>query len=248
MTSFDAVADSYDTGRPAHPAQVYEALGPLGGQDVLEVGAATGVATRPLVARGASVTAVDVGEALLVRARASIPGLRCSVADGARLPLPAACFDLVCFGQSWHWLDADRRASETARVLRPGGRVAAWWTHARADGEPWFDRHWDLVEATCPGVHRTQRDTDWGATIAAGERFDVEPRVAVPWTRELQTSAWVEDLATHSYVIALDVERRARLLGEVAAAVDEVFPARAMTIRYETWLWVGTRVEPADPE
>lgn len=45
MVRFEAIADEYDAARPSYPQRVYEALGPLAGRLVLDVGAGTGIAT-----------------------------------------------------------------------------------------------------------------------------------------------------------------------------------------------------------
>jgi ubiquinone/menaquinone biosynthesis C-methylase UbiE len=47
--SFDAVADAYEAARPSYPDGVFDALGPLAGLRVLDVGAGTGIATRALL-------------------------------------------------------------------------------------------------------------------------------------------------------------------------------------------------------
>ncbi len=109
MPSFDAVADEYDSGRPAYPGGVYDALDPIAGALALEGGAGTGIAARDLVDRGARVVAFDVGARLLRRAVGHTPDLRAVIADGARLPFRDGCADLICFAQSWHWVDPTRR-------------------------------------------------------------------------------------------------------------------------------------------
>lgn len=241
MTPFDSVADEYDTARPSYPPELFDALGPLAGLRVLDIGAGTGIATRDLLARGARVIAVDAGAEVLRRAVTRSPKLPAVVADGAVLPVVAASIDLACFAQAWHWLDPTTRIAEMHRVLRPGGRWAGWWSHARADHEPWFDQYWATIERSCPGIHRTQRDSDWGATIADGGLFDVEARRDLAWTRTITVDDWMTDQASHSYVIGLDAEARARLLGELRAIVAVSFPAGTMSMRYETWLWIATR-------
>ena len=242
MTSFDSVADEYDAARPSYPPEVFEALGPLEGLWVLDIGAGTGIATRELLARAARVVAVDAGAEVLRRAVARSPDLPALVADGAALPVASGSIDLACFAQAWHWLDPTTRVAEMNRVLRPGGRWAGWWSHARADDEPWFDQYWATIERSCPGTHRTQRDTDWGATVADGGLFDVEARRNLAWTRTLTIDDWMADQASHSYVIALDDTARAQLLGELHAIFDAAFPEGTMSVRYETWLWIATRV------
>ncbi|MDP8909239.1 MAG: hypothetical protein M3N47_09035, partial [Chloroflexota bacterium] len=59
MASFETVADQYDAARPSYPDEVFEALVPLEGLKLLDVGAGTGIATRALIARHADVIAVD---------------------------------------------------------------------------------------------------------------------------------------------------------------------------------------------
>lgn len=239
--SFEAVADEYDTARPAYPDGLFDALGPLAGLQVLDVGAGTGIATRALIARQASVIAVDRGTEVLRRAVTRTPALVSVVADGSILPMRAGVVDLVCFAQAWHWLDESTRAAEMHRVLRTGGRWAGWWSHARADGELWFDRYWAVIERSCPGTHRRQRDFQWGSPIAASGMFSVGDRVIVPWVRHVSVDAWITDQMSHSYVAGLPQQRRSNLLAELRTILDERFVDSTMSVPYETWLWIATR-------
>ena len=241
VVSFGAVVDEYDAARPSYPPDVFDALGELEGLRVLDIGAGTGIATRALLARGASVIAVDSGDEVLRRAIARTPGLPAVVADGAVLPVRTSSVDLVCFAQAWHWLDPATRVAEAHRVLGEAGRWAGWWSHARADAEPWFDRYWSAIERWCPGMNRRQRDTDWGATLDEAGRFDVGARIVVPWMRTISVDDWMTDQASHSYVLGLTPDRRAQLLDELRRIVDAAFPAGTMSVRYETWLWIALR-------
>jgi len=242
VASFEAVADEYDAGRPSYPDGVFLALGPLAGIRVLDVGAGTGIATRALIARHANVIAIDPGRELLRRAMTHTEGLLTVVADGAALPVRSNVVDLVCFAQSWHWLDPSTRVAEIHRVLRPNGRWAGWWSHARADGQQWFDDYWAAIERCCPGTHRGQRDTDWGATVAAAGMFSVHERVTIPWIREIPADVWMIDQASHSYVVGLPRDKRDRLLTDLEQIVDSQFTDGTVVVPYETWLWIATRI------
>jgi len=178
---------------------------------------------------------------MLRKAVQHTPSLRPVVADGVRLPFRSGCADLVCFAQSWHWLDEQARAAEMARVLRSGGRWAGWWTHARADDEPWFDTYWSTVEAAIPGVNRDRRDTDWGEGLRQSERFAVGDRITVPWTRQVSVDRWLTDQVSHSFVAALPAGPQTRLLAQLRDVILGRFPDGRMTVRHETWLWIAAR-------
>jgi SAM-dependent methyltransferase len=214
-------------------------LEPLTDALVLEGGAGTGIATRALLRRGARVVPIDVGRAILRKAVAHTPALPAVVADGAVLPFRDACADLVCFAQSWHWLDARLRCDEVARVLRAGGRWAGWWSHPRADGDEWFDGYWDVIEAVCRWTDRSQRDTDWAEGIRESGRFVVGERITVPWVREVSVDVWLDDERSKSYVEALAETPRAALLDELERIVRNEFSDGEMRVPYETWLWTA---------
>lgn len=221
---------------------MYEALGSVGGQIVLDIGAGTGIASRELLARGARVSAIDHGPEVLRRARARSSALPAVVADGAVLPVRSGSVNLVCFAQAWHWLDRPAGVLEAHRVLRAEGRWAAWWSHARADGQAWFDAYWSAIERACPGTQRIQRDIDWGSTVSGEGHFDVGQRIEIPWLRRVSVDHWMLDQASHSYVVALPEKRRRDLLDELRGIVDFEFPNQRMVVPYETWLWMAERM------
>ncbi len=242
VSMFGSVVDHYDAARPSHPPELYAALGPLRGRRVLDAGTGTGIAARELKARGARVIAVDLSREMLARARFREPTLATVQADGGALPLLAASVDLACFAQSWHWMPEVRRVHEVSRVLRTGGEWAAWWSHARADGAGWFERQWQIFEAACPGVHRSQRDVEWGRELAPSGLFGVAHTVSVLWTRRVDLVTWLTELRSISYLAALDSAHREAVLGAVADAMRVDFAAGAVDVPYSTTLWTAVRL------
>ena len=99
------------------------------GARVLDIACGTGNVTIPLARRGAMVTGLDMTPHLLegARARAAREGLRVRLDEGFAETLPYAdgSFDVLVsmFGTMFSPLPRDH-ASEMARVLRPGGRLA----------------------------------------------------------------------------------------------------------------------------
>ena len=159
------------------------------------------------------------------------------VADGARMPLRDACADLVCFAQSWHWLDHEAANPEMARVLDGGGRWGGWWSHARSDGEPWFEAYWDVLEARA-GAYRWHRDHDWGVTVDRA-LFDEPAFTAVPWMREVSMESWLTDQRSHSY-IGLTAGGDA-VMDDLERILRDEFGDGPVRCRYETWVWVAAK-------
>lgn len=244
VSVFDGAVDEYDAARPGYPEAVFDALGPLEGSLVVEGGCGTGIATRPLIERGARVIGVEIGPKMLRRAIERAPGLLALQGDAARLPISDHCADLLCFAQSWHWVDERIRVEEAHRVLRPGGKWAAWWSHARDDGKPWFDEYWNSIERVCPGTLRSQRDINWAEDLATSGLFSVDDPITFPWVRETEIETWLMDHRSQSNIASLDQGQRQRLLSELRILLQEQFPDAVARVRYETRLWVARSLAP----
>jgi ubiquinone/menaquinone biosynthesis C-methylase UbiE len=249
---FDSAAAEYDAARPSYPAALFEELekraGPLAGKLVLDWGAGTGIASRQLAERGASVVSLDIGEQMLRRALARSPGSACVLADGNRMPIRSATADLVTFAQSWHWFDHRIATAEVARVLKPGGLWAAWWNRARPDGERWFQEYQQLVSSSCPGymwkrLRDDQMAPDWTDELVRAQAV-VEPSgpVIVQWTRQVSATDWITDDRSKSYFIELAPPKRQSVLDEVTAIIASRFPNGQMTVPYITTLLLARKV------
>ncbi len=244
MRLFDTAAAEYDAARPSYPAALYDLLesacGELAGKIVADGGAGTGVVTRELIRRRAVVIAFDPGPGMLRRALARSPGLRVVLADAAAVPLRSRCLDLICFGQSWHWVDQDLGAQEAARVLKHGGWWAAWWNHPWADSEAWFDEYSGLLEERCAAFSRDQRNVDWCSTSVRDARSFRHPtRRVVEWERQVTVEDWLVELRSHSYVIDLADADTTSLLVDAESILRNAFPGGIMVVPYETCLWMA---------
>jgi 2-polyprenyl-3-methyl-5-hydroxy-6-metoxy-1,4-benzoquinol methylase len=128
---YTTIADSYDRMVSPYDLErrlelVFDELLPasLTGQRLLEVGCGTGWFSQRAWERGAEVTALDMGDALLRQAMAKSP-LRPVAGDAISLPLGDSIFDIVISSEVIeHTVDPARAVREMARVLKPGGTLA----------------------------------------------------------------------------------------------------------------------------
>lgn len=97
------------------------------GLRALDIGCGGGFLAEEFATLGCRVTGIDPSAASIdaARAHAAGRGLRIDyrVGSGEQLPVPDSAYDLAyCCDVLEHVSDADRVISETARVLKPGGR------------------------------------------------------------------------------------------------------------------------------
>lgn len=130
-----------------------DALHPLAGADLLDVGCGTGFHLPRFAARGARVVGVEPHLPLVRRAAARVadagaPG-RVVAAGAAALPLADASVDVV--HARWAYFfgpGCEPGLAEAARVLRPGGLVAVVDNDAtRSTFGRWFARGYPTYDA-----------------------------------------------------------------------------------------------------
>ncbi len=105
---------------------VEEALAPLAGKRVLDVGCGAGALARSLAARGARVTGVDPNTEALAVAREAVPAGTFRAAGAEALPFADASFDGAVFLNSLHHVPEPvmhRALGEAARVVGPAGPI-----------------------------------------------------------------------------------------------------------------------------
>lgn len=247
-----AVGEHYDAVRPSYPAEAVDWVlaGMPGGEsdrgrDVVETGAGTGLFTRLLAAcpaeRVRTVTAVEPSSPMrAVLEREVVAGsggrVRAVPGTGEATGLPAAGADVVVAAQAWHWMDPRAASTEAARVLRPGGRLAAVWNQ---------------LDVTVPWVHRLTRIMHAGDVHAAHpERrrfaapFGTEEHAAWSW-QDTTTPAGLHALmASRAYWLRADEQVRARMTANLAWYLHEHLGHGAderIALPYVTVAWRAAR-------
>lgn len=128
---FSRTVEDYRRYRPDYPAALFDWLLPHCGLEpgstVVDVGCGTGISSRPLAARGVRVFGVDPNGPMLAAAREAGGGVSYVQSDAETLTVPVDTVDAIVGGQSFHWIDLPRATPRFKALLRPGGRVVAFW-------------------------------------------------------------------------------------------------------------------------
>jgi SAM-dependent methyltransferase len=222
-SSFGTAAAAYAEYRPGYAeAAIRWALEPAGTREpprVLDLAAGTGKLTATLIRLGAEVTAVEPDPAMLAELRRELGSVRSLPGTAEDIPLPGASVDAVLVGQAMHWFDLDRAIPEIARVLTPGGVLAALW-NVDDDRTGWVARLAEISKGKSNVTLLRWRDSAARArqerVAAAGSGY-FEP----PETREFENvqrrtaDSLLATIATHSNLLVLTEPDRARLLAQV---------------------------------
>lgn len=247
MSVFDAVADAYDDARPEYPGELFDDLVALAGlrpgDRLLEIGCATGKATRPLLARGFDVTCIEPGPNLAERARRDL-GSEVHTARFEEWEGEPASFALVFAATAWHWLEPAVRYRRAHSLLRPGGHLAFWGAfHAFPPGfDPFFTEIQDVYDEigeTHPAPWPPPEPGDDRAEIEATGLFgDVQVRRYL-WERQYTAGEYVALLETFSGHIEMTEAQRSRLYGEIRARLAD----RSVRRHWLSVLHVARRLE-----
>jgi SAM-dependent methyltransferase len=231
---FARSADAYERGRPGYPAAAIEHLmarlpvAPL----VLDLAAGTGKLTRPLLAAGARVVAVEP----VAEMRATLPAdARALEGTAEAIPLGDGAVDAVTVGQAFHWFDGDAALAEIARVLRPGGVLALFWNRRLED---------DPVNVAIEALlapHRadvpTHRGDAWRAAFERTALFGALEERELHNEQVLDAAGLEARVGSISFIAALEPGERAGVL-ERAQALAAGGPVR---VPYRTELQLAVR-------
>ncbi|AEE46793.1 class I SAM-dependent methyltransferase [Cellulomonas fimi] len=234
--SFEHGVAAYQAARPGYPDEVVRWCVPHGARDVLDLAAGTGKLTARLVASGYDVVAVEPSDGMRAELERSVPEADARPGSAEATGLPDACVDAVTVAQAWHWFDEAAAASEVARVLRPGGRLAVLW-NVRDATTDWVARWTEIVHTGDP-LDTSAREP------GLGPAFDAPEHRTFTWSMRMATSDLRVLAASRSHLLTLPAGERDALLDRVDELVATHPDLRGRTevdVPYVTRAWRASR-------
>lgn len=227
--SFGSDPERYDRSRPRYPdAMVAAIVAASPGPDVLDVGCGTGISARQFQRAGCTVLGVDVDARMGEFARRR--GLEVEISAFEDWEPSGRTFDAVVAGQTWHWVHPIAGARKAAQVLRPGGRLAAFWNVFAPTPEvaeafsAVYRRVAPELPSSRPWNARASAQETLSTRVADGIRhvgaFEDPEQWRFEWRRTYTRDEWLDQLPTTGDVAQLEPARLNLLLEGIGTAID----------------------------
>jgi SAM-dependent methyltransferase len=235
---FDNVPEIYERIRPTYPPALFHALfAYLRGVELraVEIGPATGKATRPLLEHGIAVTAVEPGAALAEFLRqqlgAAFPTLEVITSKFEDAELEAGAYDLVFAATSFHWLDRETRFQRCHDLLRDGGALAVMHTNqieSEADkgffaaAQPIYERHQQAGDGLQLPIEEQLVPPEYDDLVACGLFGEIELH-KMRWDQTYSSADYGDLMRSYSGTQAMEPDAQEALIGDITSFIDAEF-------------------------
>ena len=233
--SFNEVAEIYDRVRPSYPAAMLDALFEMlpPRPAIVEVGPGTGKATKDLLARGASVHAIEIGPAMAAKLRSNLPSdrLDVTIGDFEVVNITPASADAVFSATAYHWISRHAQADRPGKILRPGGVVAIVDliqvdspddAGFFAANQPIYERY-GQGHTGLPAPTRDAVDPEVRQVLEANGRFDSVTVRWYDWNQTYTASEYRQLMLSYSGTQMMNEADRTALLDDMESFIRQQF-------------------------
>ncbi|MFD0731421.1 class I SAM-dependent methyltransferase [Planotetraspora mira] len=216
------MAEQYDRYRPVCPDALIEDFVALRPEQVLDVACGTGKVAVPLAKHGLSVLGVEMDERMADVARGH--GIPVEIAPFETWDDAGRRFDLITCGSAWHWIDPALGVSKAAKVLRPGGVIARFWSYHLLE-EPVLTAFDAVYRQYAPDAQVHGRNAVKSPPVDPFTESDAFSSVETRnyrWEDTFSADEWVGLVATYSDHQRLGPERLTVLQRALHAAIENL--------------------------
>lgn len=250
--TFNQVASLYDEVRPGYPQEIIEAIIALAelppGGRILEIGCGTGQMTIPFAAKGYTILALELGDAMAaLAAQKCRPYARVEVVQTAfeAWPVQPQAFDLVLSAQAFHWIAPDQGCARAASALKGGGAIALVWNLDLSEHTPFWQATLPIYNTYFP---ETSDDTNVSLEEKANRCKEALHRSDAFENLQEMRHAWEKAYSGADYLKLLNTHSNHRMLPEpdkthFFQAIAEVIDRSGGVVRrmYETLLLLARK-------
>ena len=216
---FSARAGAYAQNRPGYPPEALDALlDGLGAPEKLtiaDIGAGTGIASRLLAQRGATVFAIEPNHSMAEQAEPD-PRIEWIDGTGEDTRLPDRSVDVAAVFQAFHWFDRQAALAEFKRISR---RRIALVQYERDERDPFAAAYGELVRRyAIEPIEAKRAETLTTFARLAGSRCT---RSEHPYAQHLDQAELLGRMASTSY-LPRDGARAGDLRAEASALFDRL--------------------------
>ncbi len=214
---FTSRAGDYAQHRPGYPPEALDALlaglGPPEKLTIADIGAGTGISSRLLAQRGATVFAIEPNHSMAEQAEPD-PRIEWIDGMGEDTRLPDRSVDVAAAFQSFHWFEPQAAIAEFRRISRQ--RIALV-QYERDESDPFAAAYGELVSryAAEPVETKRARALNEFARLAGSSCV----RSQHPYAQNLDRDELLGRMASTSY-LPRDGARADELRGETLALFD----------------------------
>lgn len=173
---FSNRADHYAKYRPSYPAALFDFLfgeNIIRPQDAVgDIGSGTGIFSKLLLERGATVYGVEPNGPMRASAEAQLAGFPNFISVDGRAEatqLPDQCLDAVVCAQAFHWFDPVATRQEFMRVAKPQAPIIVVWNNRSVDVDAFAKDYEQLLLDHGIGYERVKNS--WAVPAAVWRDF-----------------------------------------------------------------------------
>lgn len=234
-TTFNTVSSEYDKWRPTYVPELYEDIFSVKeinqSSNVLEIGIGTGQATLPILEKGCSFTAVELGEKLAEYTQNKFGNYKNFNIINSKFEdfeCPPNSFDLIFSASAFHWIPEKIGYTKVYRILKSGGFFARFANHPYKDkGREEIHVAMQKIYAiympgALSGTEYSKEDAQNRADISKKYGFvDVNYKL-YHRTRSFNAKEYVSLLGTYSDHIAIEEKKRLKFFAEIQKVIEDL--------------------------